>query len=245
MKFNSLDTNLNNWSFSTTDLIQIDEIRPNPIDSRYPAFIFKGGYIKTITRIPWIDFYNLTLTEKDTVIFHWWRFLAQLKCPTQIFIRSKKIDTEKYLKEAIKQIEDSPYIHEEIKREMIRGLPMTLEYIKEDSQSTPYVKEYYLVTSCTPRFFWSRVEEDPVNEDDTKDYSTGKYQKMDDIQFRTFADNFTRYYQDIVPDLISICGIDEVDRNIVPLSREQDIIWLLAEINNDIPMKAIQRLEEL
>lgn len=200
MKFSTTDENIQKISGNTLDLIHFDEILKNSKPG-YPAFICRGQYIKTITKFTGVDFFNLTVSEQEERVQYWSRFLSYLKTPTQIFITSKPIETDKYLNEMIKQIRDSSYISEEYKKKMIQGLPMTLEHIKHDGLTSAFKKEYYIVTSSTIRFSGTHIQEDIENENDSSNYEMGTYKTYSDAQWQLFTENFNEYYEIIMGTL--------------------------------------------
>jgi len=115
MKFSTVDQHIQDISGNTLDLISIDDIKLNN-KSFFPAFIVRGQYIKTITKFPGVDFFNLPVKEQEERVKLWWMFLANLKIPTQVLIVSKEIDTDKYLRETLQQVETSPYLQDSVKK---------------------------------------------------------------------------------------------------------------------------------
>jgi len=240
MKFSTVDKELNDISENSLNLITYDKVIPNK-SKKYPALIFKGKYIKTITQLSWVDFFNYTAQEQEEKVQYFAAFLASLKIPAQIYIRSVPIDTKAYVKEAIEEIRNSPYIHEKIKEEMIRGLPETLLYIQKDSESVPFKKEYYLITSSKLNFTWDTLQEDKENEQSSKEYNPGTFIEPKSEYIELYIENFNRYYQEIMWYLLWI--FDEDSWNYHPLTTENEIAGFLAEINNGIPSEKIKEMK--
>lgn len=242
MKFSIIDQYIQENSWNVSDLIYFDEIRQNKSNPNYPAFIVRWKYIKTITQIPWVDFFNLTPSQQEDKLKYFSAFLANLKSQVQIYIHSKKIDTEKYLKETSNLVEKSPYINENLKKEILRGLPLTLTHLKNDSSSNPYKKEYYIVTSSKIEFNWDSIQDDHQNTIAPKDYDTWEYIGFSPNAWTVFEWNFNRYYQEILWPIVQM-----IDKNlkIKPLNTEEKIIWLFAEINNDIDRNSIPKIKEI
>lgn len=234
MKFNNLDTLIQEDSGNTLDLINFKEIRSNSNPS-YPAFIVRGQYIKTITKFPWVDFFNLPVREQEERVKLWSMFLSGLKIPVQILIVSKEIDTHKYLRETIAQVENTPYLNEVVKKRIIQGLPQTLDYIKSDGETSAFKKEYYIITSCRMWFIGS-LQEDTENEKDTTPYQLGVWREYNDREWSVFNENFNIYYAESFAILSSML---EEGRSLYPLTTEEEIIWLFAELNNDLPQTSI------
>lgn len=240
MKFNDIDNTILDKSMNTLDLVKIDEVKEN-IESNYPAFIIQGDYIKTITKFPWVDFFNLPIDDQEEKLQYWMQFLASLKMPTQIFVVAKKIDTNKYLEETLNQVKNTPYLTDNIKKRIEQGLPQTLDYIKRDWEASSYKKEYYFITSCKVNFRWN-LQEDVVNEDDTTDFQRGSYKPVNEIQWKVFNEEFNKYYIEIAWIL---SGLLEQGREMEPLTSEEEVIWLLAELNNDIPRESINDIKNI
>jgi len=241
MKFSTVDNWINENSSNSLDLIHFDEIKENP-KKGFPAFIIKGEYIKTITQIPWVDFFNFTSQEQEEKVRLFSAFLSSLKTPTQIFVHSKNIDTSKYVKETLEQVEKSPYLSEKIKKEIIRWLPQTLMYIQKDWESTPFKKEYYIITSSKIRFTWDYIQEDKENEQNSKLYSAWIYKGYSKIEIENYASNFNRYYQEIIGYLLQI--LDE-NAKFLPFSKEEQIIWLFSELNNWLDRKKMPIIKNM
>ena len=239
MKFSTVDTWINENSWNPLDLIYFDKILPN-VKEGFPAFIFRWEYIKTITKMPWLDFFNYSPEEQEEKVRIFSAFLSSIKTPLQIFIHSKKIDTTKYLKETLEQVRKSPYLNEKIKLEIIRGLPKTLKYIQKDNSATPYKKEYYVITSSKIRFTSDWIQEDKENEQGSKEYKVWQSKNYSDLQIKVFMDEFNRYYSEIMWYLINI---KDNDSKIEPLNTEEKIIWLFAELNNGIDKNSIPTIK--
>lgn len=234
MKFSTLDQSIQDNSWNTLDLIHFDQIKENTKED-FPCFIVRWQYIKTITKFPWVDFFNLTVKDQEERVRCWSMFLASLKIPTQVLVISKEIDTNKYIRETLLQVEKSPYLTDEVKKRIIKGLPQTLDYIKSDWETSPFKKEYYIITSCKMWFMWN-LQEDTENEKDTTIYQLWQSRKYNDREWAVFTENFNIYYQESMQWLSTIM---EEDRKFSAVATEEEAIWLFAELNNDITMGSI------
>ena len=243
MKFSTTDLEITQNSFNPLDLINFDDIKINSKNG-YPAFILRGPYIKTITKVPGVDFFNFNVREQEEKVSYWWAFLASLKCQTQILVHSVPIETKKYLNEVSMMVQNSPYLRDEQKEIILNRatwLNATLEYIKRDNNVTPFKKEYYVITSSTINFNGEGVEE--VKKDlEEGTYELGNYKKYSERQWNNYENNFNNYYQDIMSLLIP--SFDR-DSKIEPLSTEEEIIWLFAELNNWIKREKIPEIKHL
>ena len=240
MKFSIIDQEIESNSFNPLDLVSFDEIKNNIKDS-YPAFIIRGSYIKTITKVPWVDFFNLPPKEQEEKVNYWWAFLSSIKTPTQVMIHSVPIETDKYLEEVLAQVEDSPFLTEKIKKEIKMWLPSTLACIKRDWETTPYKKEYYIITSCKIHFNWENLHEIKEDVDDSQ-YTLGSPKNYTPLQWKVFEENFNWYYNEILGLLLSAFWEEAM---LEPLTREEDIIGLFAEINNGIDRDSIPKIQNL
>lgn len=240
MKFSEIDKDLNKNSFNPLDLVNFDKIINNT-KKGYPSFIMRGDYIKTITKVPGVDFFNYTPEEQEEKANYWGAFLSTLKIPTQVYIHSVPIETDKYLGEVSEKIKQSPYIKKELKEEMLRGLPSTLEYIKQDGDTTPFKKEYYIITSCKIRFDGENLQENKEEMDDKK-FTLGSYRDVSEVKWKIFEEGFNRYYNEMMAMLLNIFSEESL---IEPLNREEKIIGLFAEINNDIDREKIKDIKHI
>lgn len=238
MKFSTVDNEIRSASFNPLDLVSFDSIKQNT-KTGYPAFVFRGNYIKTITKVPGVDFFNLAAKEQEEKVNYWAAFLASLKCTTQVMCHSVPIETDKYLSETLEQVKNSPYLTEKVKKRIILWLPHTLEYIKRDGETTAYKKEYYIITSCTLSFNGDNLQEQKKELDD-KDYQVGVYKEPNPIRWKVFEEGFNSYYNSIFGLLLS-CFWDEALLD--PVSTEERVIGLFAELNNGIDRNSIPKIK--